>query len=395
MGSQINKKPIFEVKMILSLYQTHLKSQLTSAQYLLLEILVRLLQSLHNVKIEILAEALPLPIQFESRRRKIQRWLSLPSITLETLWLPLVKLWIAQQYQEGDRLYLAIDRTRWRTNNLLFVSVIWQRRAIPIWFECLEKQGNSSYAIQTRVLGRVLSELSAYTLVVLGDREFCSVKLGRWLGTQKAYFCLRLKRNTEVEQSEDLCQQLQTLGLAPGQKLFLNEVQVTQTRGFGTFNVAAKWKKRYQGFAPDEAWFILTNFADLDTAISSYRKRFSIEEMFRDFKEGGYCLEDTYVTGDRLIAIVILIAIAYTSASLQGQSFKRQNLQRYIARPESITSAQKRHSAFRVGLSAYRWAALNDVVMMQLVTSLLKLSRNKLPEYQRGMRAMSLVLKGL
>ena len=56
--------------MILPFYQDHLKSQLTTAQYILLEILVRLLQSYRSVTIETLAEALPLPVLFESRRKK-------------------------------------------------------------------------------------------------------------------------------------------------------------------------------------------------------------------------------------------------------------------------------------------------------------------------------------
>ncbi|WP_262561063.1 hypothetical protein [Acaryochloris sp. CCMEE 5410] len=48
--------------MILPLYQPHLRRQLSPAQYLLLEILVHLLQTLRCVKIETLAEGLPLPI---------------------------------------------------------------------------------------------------------------------------------------------------------------------------------------------------------------------------------------------------------------------------------------------------------------------------------------------
>lgn len=275
------------------------------------------------------------------------------------------------------------------------VSVVWQHRAIPIWCEALAKKGSSNYDEQTAILSNVIRHLSAYRLVILGDREFCSVKLGQWLAQQKVHFCLRLKRNTEVSMDQQFTQQLQQFGLAPGQKLFLNDVRVTQAKGFGHFNVAAKWKRRYHGFAPDEAWFILTNFCDLNSAIVSYQKRFCIEEMFRDFKQGGYCLEGSQAMEERLVAIVILIAIAYTSAALQGQSLKQKGLQRYITRPESPTSPNKRHSAFRVGLSAHLWAITGDGVLARLVDELMKLSPNKLPEYQRGMRAMELVCAGL
>jgi len=36
----------------------------------------------------------------------------------------------------------------------------------------------------------------------------------------------------------------------------------------------------------------MTNLPDLESAILSYKKRFGIEEMFRDFKSGGYKLEN-------------------------------------------------------------------------------------------------------
>jgi hypothetical protein len=39
--------------------------------------------------------------------------------------------------------------------------------------------------------------------------------------------------------------------------------------------------------------------ADLQAAVDAYAKRFGIEEMFRDFKGGGYNLEKTNLTGDR------------------------------------------------------------------------------------------------
>ncbi|AOY80063.1 hypothetical protein BJP36_09105 [Moorena producens JHB] len=35
-----------------------------------------------------------------------------------------------------------------------------------------------------------LELLSAYDVVVLGDREFCSTKLGNWLAERKVYFVL-------------------------------------------------------------------------------------------------------------------------------------------------------------------------------------------------------------
>ncbi len=167
-------------------YQKHLVTQLNKMQYLMVSILVQLLQSYRWVRLEELSNKFPSPILLASRRRKPQRFLDLPILTLEALWLPIILKYI-------------------RTH-----------------------QGNSDAATQEEILSRILPSLKDYKKVVLGDREFCSVDLAKWLKSQsKTYFCLRLKKNEY-----------------------------------------------------------------LDEALKSYQKRWGIEEMFRDFKSGGYNLED-------------------------------------------------------------------------------------------------------
>ena len=81
------------LKMLPQFYQNHLKSQLSTAEYLFLKILLHLIQSIKKVNLERLANALPLAIKFESRRKRIQRFLSLPNLTIEKIWFPIVKDW--------------------------------------------------------------------------------------------------------------------------------------------------------------------------------------------------------------------------------------------------------------------------------------------------------------
>jgi len=85
------------------------KSQLNRADYLLLTLLVNLLQSIKQVKLETLATALPLPITFNSRRKKIQRFLSLPAIDAETIWFPILQSWLKNEFEPQQVLYVAID----------------------------------------------------------------------------------------------------------------------------------------------------------------------------------------------------------------------------------------------------------------------------------------------
>ena len=58
-----------------------------------------------------------------------------------------------------------------------------------------------------------------------------------------------------------------------------------------------------------------------------------IETMFRDLKTGGYNLENTKVNERRLMALVLLISIAYTLATLQGASLQHRTVAEYICRP--------------------------------------------------------------
>jgi len=72
------------------------------------------------------------------------------------------------------------------------VSLIHHHWAWPICWTFLEKRkGSSNLAEQQAVMSQSLGLLSAYVLVVPGNREFCSLKLGKWRGEQGAYFCLR------------------------------------------------------------------------------------------------------------------------------------------------------------------------------------------------------------
>jgi hypothetical protein len=119
-------------RMLLTFYQTHLKKQLTHAQFILLTILFSLIQSEKQVKLEWLARVFPYPITAESRRRKLQRFLDLPQLTLAGIWFPLISYWLTTYCRLGQRLSIAIDRTQWGCINLFMASLIWQRRSPPI-----------------------------------------------------------------------------------------------------------------------------------------------------------------------------------------------------------------------------------------------------------------------
>ena len=100
-------------------------------------------------------------------------------------------------------------------NNLIMISIIYDSRAIPVYFELLPKLGSSNLLEQKRVFSQVLPLFKEYKAIGLGDREFCSVQLANWLREQKVDICLRLKKDENIELENGIWQSLEQLGLKP------------------------------------------------------------------------------------------------------------------------------------------------------------------------------------
>ncbi|MEG4938565.1 transposase, partial [Microcoleus sp. F8-C3] len=127
-----------------------------------------------------------------------------------------------------------------------------------------------------------------------------------------------LPKNHCLETEHLVWQRLDELGIVPGISLYFQGKRVRKTQPATGFDVACKWKRNYGAWKVDEAWFILTDLGSLPAAIDAYKQRMGIEEMFRDCKTGGYDLEETSLTGDRLINMILLMTLAYSSAIFQG-----------------------------------------------------------------------------
>ena len=186
-------------------------------------------------------------------------------------------------------------RTQWKENNVLMVSAIYQKRALPVFWVLLEKDGSSNLREQQKVLRPAIRLLRKYKLVIIGDREFHSVELASWLQGQNISFVFRQKQDTTFREKRQNFQPLSNIPIHPGVRIFYSNVNLTQKQGFGRFNLAVYWKRQYRGKQEEQAWYLLTNLPDLKTAIHIYGQRFGIEAMFRDCKSGGYNLEGSRI----------------------------------------------------------------------------------------------------
>jgi len=185
--------------------------------------------------------------------------------------------------------------------------------------------------------------------------------------------------------------QLNELGITPGTSLYFQGIKVRKSKPLAGFDVACKWKRNYQGWTVDKAWFILTNLGTLPEAIAAYKQRMGIEEMFRDCKTGGYNLESTGLIEDRLIKLILLMTIAYSREITEGNILKKKHLQKYVFRLKSPQRTYRRRSIFRSGNNSQQWVNYLE----KHAEPVEELTRNKRHFYQKGLRAKILLRQGL
>jgi hypothetical protein len=244
-----------------SIYHTSLQEHLSPEQIVLLEMLIRVIQIFKEIKIEKLAGRLPLsccasmvgepdrsaplPIKFESRRRAIQRFLVERALDISLLWLPIIKQIVdrkmssqkhrtkKQSSVERKKIYLAMDRTQWQEHNILMIAIIIDRRAMPIYWEFLDKKGCSNLAEQQQVLRPVFELFAEDQIFLLGDREFRGVHLAAWLTQLKIKYVFRIKGDTWVETKNGQLCLVNKLECKSGSRYFHESAKLTKIKGFG------------------------------------------------------------------------------------------------------------------------------------------------------------------
>jgi len=101
------------------------------------------------------------------------------------LWFPIIEEILSRLFQPRSQLIIALNRTQCKDNNILMVSVIYQKRAFL-------------FQEQQKVLRPVIWSLKHYQLIVIGDRELHGVELGNWLHRQGFKFLFEQKKNTTL-----------------------------------------------------------------------------------------------------------------------------------------------------------------------------------------------------
>lgn len=249
-------------------------------------------------------------IQVESRVQRFERLVQCQKLVpLEAL-KPVAKKVLKGISRRGRVSMSAImDRSMINdTVNLLFISVAYHGRALPLGWVRVPHEGNSDVKLQQQLLEwftECLPEGARATVVA--DREFHSIHLATWMEQQLGVrFVLRIKAGTSVQYHGH---SMTAGALARKGRTRVNEsVKVTTDKQAAhRVNLVTIWEQDQ-----DEPWLLITNDGDANLVRQIYQERFWIEEMFSDEKSRGLNLEETRpIDPDRIERLLVAVILAY------------------------------------------------------------------------------------
>jgi hypothetical protein len=251
-------------------------------------------------------------IQLESRVERFERLVQCEKLVPLDALKPVAKKVLKSLHRYGrGEIRAAMDRTMINdTLNLLFITVAYCGRALPLGWVRVPHEGNSDLELQQQLLKwftECLPEGARKRTTIIADREFHSIHLATWIEkTLKLNFVLRIKAGTRVEflgdwyRAGDLASR--------GRTRFWKSVKVTRDKKAShRVNLVTVWDRDQE-----EPWLLITNLTDAEKVREIYADRFWIEEMFSDHKSRGLNLESTRLTDpDRIERLLVAVTLAY------------------------------------------------------------------------------------
>lgn len=249
-------------------------------------------------------------IQIESRVQRFERLVQCEKLVPLNALKPTAKkvLKSIHRYGRGE-IRALVDRTMINdTINLLYITVAYGGRALPLGWVVVPHEGNSNLRLQQQLLRWFKSCLpEGAWATIIADREFHSIRLGTWIEKRLGLnFVLRIKAGTKVEYHGHWYSAGELASL--GRTRIWKSVKVTlDLKSSHRVNLVTVWDR-----GQAEPWLLITNLTDARKVREIYANRFWIEEMFSDHKSRGLNLESTRLTDPkRLERLLVAVTLAY------------------------------------------------------------------------------------
>ncbi len=243
---------------------------------------------------------------------------------------------------------LAMDRTNWQFGktavNILTLSVVWQKQAIPVFWMLLPHKGCSCAQDRIDLMERFLALKDPHLIQALVmDREFIGPAWLAYLDLKEICFHVRLRNNIKIGRTKG--------ELAPPKGAF-NQVKPFETwhlpgrRRIGGKKEAMKLFVSATRSSENDLVLIVSN-RDQEKSLERYSQRWAIETLFGCLKTRGFCLEGTHLTDPKRISnLLVPLTLAFFWAFRVGL---------WLNETQEIklkTHGRRAISLFRLGLDA-------------------------------------------
>ena len=213
-------------------------------------------------------------------------------------------------------LLVALDWVEVRAFHTLVLSAVKKGRSIPLlWasypeWEVFKSQNNLEEGL-LRLFRTLVPD--TVTVVLLADRGFGRTEMARLCGQQlKFRYLIRIKSDVTIDHPR-YRGLLHDYPVKKGMRRLLKGVRY-RAKDPVTLNLVIRWKtdlpKKH-----DEPWFLMTDLEETAVRLTElYRRRMTIEELFRDEKNrrNGLALRNTQITrADRFDRLLLILALAY------------------------------------------------------------------------------------
>lgn len=276
-----------------------------------------------------------------SLTNRLRRFLANEGVDVWYWYQPLAAQLLAQLAHHP--LWLVIDSTKvGRNHRVLLIGVAYRRRTLPlVWSVHRGRRGQTGHQAQIALLQRLVPLIPPGAEVwVLGDTEFESIHLLRWLRRRFWHFVIRQRGSIKVSSDGQTWSNINTFPLAEGQTHVVGWVRLTEK-----FNVGWFWLVLHWAPGEDQPWYLVSDCSDSTFLLKRYRRRMWIEELYGDLKGHGFDLEATHLLhADRISRLLLGVCIAFVWFLCLGSWVVKRGFRHLVDR-----KSRRDKSYFRIG----------------------------------------------
>ncbi len=252
-----------------------------------------------------LANVLDLKAKPESKYKRLKRFLKEAEIDYAVF----ATLIIAIRKPSGKYI-LALDRTEWKYGkvwvNILTLSMVVGNASIPIFWQTLNRKGNSTLPEKRAIIDRYLKVFGVKEIEYFcARREFDGQEFVRYLDKERVPFRLRIKVSMPITDKNGKLMKcgklLRTLKIGESYKL----------KRAGKYGGVKVYGEVERGRDSKESVIVISS-ENSGKILSAYKHRWKIETMFQNLKSRGFEMEETHLTEaakiDKLFAVLALAA---------------------------------------------------------------------------------------